>query len=246
MGNKTVYKFIVAASMMAVWTACSSPTQTDAAKNVPPASGPAGTAAPTGSAAAPGAGTPAPVAPVTPTPPPPPPPEPIEIAAGTPIAVRMNTTLSTKTSTAGETFTAELARPLVVDGKTIAPRGAVVTGVIASADDGGRVKGRAHIALRLTQIRLPDGSPVQVATNAPSFEAKGTKKRDAVGIGVASGIGAAIGAIAGGGKGAAIGAGAGAGAGTAGVMATKGAAAVIPAETVVTFKLRDTVRINLT
>jgi hypothetical protein len=156
----------------------------------------------------------------------------------------MNTTLSTKTSAAGEAFTAELAKPIVVDGKTIAPRGAVVTGVVASSDDGGRVKGRAHIALRLTSIRLPDGAPVQIATNAPSFEAKGTKKRDGVAIGVVSGIGAAIGAIAGGGKGAAIGAGAGAGAGTAGVLATKGAPAVIPAETVVTFRLTNAVRVS--
>ncbi len=52
-----------------------------------------------------------------------------------------------------------------------------------------------------------------------------------------TGAGAIIGAIAGGGKGAAIGAGVGAGAGTAGALATRGDPAVIPAGTVVKFKL---------
>jgi hypothetical protein len=68
--------------------------------------------------------------------------------------------------------------------------------------------------------------------------AKGTKKEDAVKVGVGSGIGAAIGAIAGGGKGAAIGAGVGAGAGTGVVLATKGDPAVIPSESALTFQLK--------
>lgn len=168
---------------------------------------------------------------------------PLVLPAGTRVAVRLNNTLSTKTASPGEAFTGELSQPLTVDGRQVAPRGATVTGVVASADDGGRIKGRAHIALRLTQIQLADGRSITVSTNSPSFFAPGSKKRDGIAIGVTSGIGAAIGAIAGGGKGAAIGAGAGAGAGTAGVLATKGKAAVIPAESVVTFQLRNSVNL---
>lgn len=168
---------------------------------------------------------------------------PLVLPAGTRVAVRLNNTLSTKTASPGEAFSGELSQPLTVDGRQVAPRGATVMGIVASSDDGGRVKGRAHIALRLTQIRLTDGREVAVSTNSPAFYAPGTKKRDGIAIGVTSGIGAAIGAIAGGGKGAAIGAGAGAGAGTAGVLATKGKAAVIPAESVVTFQLRNSVNI---
>ena len=52
-----------------------------------------------------------------------------------------------------------------------------------------------------------------------------------------TGAGAVVGAIAGGGKGAAIGAGAGAAAGVGTNMATRGKAAVIPAETLMEFRL---------
>jgi len=52
-----------------------------------------------------------------------------------------------------------------------------------------------------------------------------------------TGAGAIVGAIAGGGKGAAIGAGAGAATGVGTSMATRGKAAVIPAETLVDFRL---------
>ena len=55
--------------------------------------------------------------------------------------------------------------------------------------------------------------------------------------GIMTGAGAVVGAIAGGGKGAAIGAGAGAAAGVGTNMATRGKAAVIPAETLMEFRL---------
>jgi hypothetical protein len=192
---------------------------------------------------APGAGGPEAVAPVSKPAPAPPPPVAVVLPAGTRVAVRLSNTLSTKSSSPGEAFLGELSQPLTIDGQQVAPRGSQVTGVVASSDSGGRVKGRASLSLRLTQITLADGREVSVSTNAPAFFAPGSKKRDGIAIGITSGVGAAIGALAGGGKGAAIGAGAGAGAGTAGVLATKGKPAVIPAESVVTFQIRNDVNI---
>ncbi len=64
--------------------------------------------------------------------------------------------------------------------------------------------------------------PMRFETNTLTFEASGTKKKDARRIGIATGIGAAVGAIAGGGKGAVIGTAIGAGAGTGIVVATAG------------------------
>lgn len=171
-------------------------------------------------------------------------PVPITLAAGTKLTARMSSGLSTKTAAAGQTFAAELSQPLVVDGREVFPKGTTVTGMVVDSNPGGRVKGVAHLSIRLTEIRPEGLAPVKIATNAPMFQAKSTKKKDGVMIGIASGVGAAIGAIAGGGKGAAIGAGAGAGAGTAGVLATRGDAAVLPAETVVTFSLRDPVTVT--
>jgi hypothetical protein len=81
------------------------------------------------------------------------------------------------------------------------------------------------------------GNTLTVKTQSYSVDAESTKKKDTVRTGIATGVGAVIGGIAGGGKGAAIGAGVGAGAGVGTAMATRGAAAVIPTETLIEFTL---------
>ena len=158
--------------------------------------------------------------------------------------MRTTTTLSTKTHEPGQTFAASLEEPLIHSGRVIAPKGAEVEGRIVEADKGGRVKGRAELAVQLTSLRTADGHAVHIATNTVTQEAHGTKGKDAAKIGIGSGVGAAIGAIAGGGKGAAIGAAAGAGAGTGVVLATRGDPAVIPAETVLQFELHSPVTVS--
>lgn len=204
-------------------------------------------AAPVSAEAAPasgGAAMPPPAAAAPkPVPTPMPHPPPLVLDAGTNVRVRSTTTLSTKNNAAGDAFHGSLDAPLTVDGKVVAEKGAKVQGVVANADPGGRVKGVASISVRLTAIETDKGM-VSVKTNAIARQARTTKRNDAVKVGIGSGIGAAIGAIAGGGRGAAIGAGAGAGAGTGVVLATRGEPAVLPAESVLTFKLTDSVRVN--
>jgi len=183
-----------------------------------------------GSPAAGGSGAAAPVAAkVTPV-------APVTVAEGTELSVRTVQTLSTKTAENGQRFEATLREPLIVGNYVVAPKGARAYGVVANSDDGGRVKGRASLTVKLISLEV-NGTEADVTTSSVTHVAKGTKKEDAVKVGVGSGIGAAIGAIAGGGKGAAIGAGVGAGAGTGVVLATKGDAAVIPSETLLTFRL---------
>ncbi len=162
--------------------------------------------------------------------------KPVILPQGTRLRVRTTSTLSTKSTNTGEKFTGSLAEPLLVDGKTILPKGADVEGVVAEADEGGRVKGVASISLRLTSVEV-GGKQVPLKTSLYVKAAPATKKNDAVKVGVGAGIGAAIGAIAGGGKGAAIGAASGAGAGTGVVLATRGAPAEVPAESVISFRL---------
>lgn len=171
-------------------------------------------------------------------PPPPPKPKEYTVAAGTAIRARTTVALSTKTAATGSSFEASLVEPLAVDGVVLAPAGAAVTGVVALSDPGGRVKGRASIAVTLKSIATSSG-PVSVQTDSVGVEAKSTVKKDAVRTGIMAGAGAAIGAIAGGGKGAAIGAGVGGGAGVATTMATRGGPAVIPAESALTFHLKS-------
>jgi hypothetical protein len=158
--------------------------------------------------------------------------------------VRLTPTLSTATHNTGDTFEATLVEPVIVGHRTIAKRGATVEGKVVEADKGGRVKGRARLAVQLTQLETSNGQMVEITTHTVARQARATKKKDATKIGIGAGLGAAIGAIAGGGKGAAIGAAAGAGAGTGAVLATRGDPAVLPSETLLTFRLRDSAEIR--
>ena len=173
----------------------------------------------------------------------PPTPQVAVVPVGTPIKIRTGSALSTESAESGQTFQAALAEPLIVDGKQIAPKDAEVDAVIVDADKGGRVKGVASISVRLTKLHLNSGA-APIKTGVYTKEARATKKKDAVTVGIVSGVGAAIGAIAGGGKGAAIGAGSGAAAGTGVVLATRGEPAVIAAESLLTFRLTAPVTVD--
>lgn len=175
---------------------------------------------------------------------PPPPPRKLTIEAGTPLAVRTTGSMSTKNSQAGNRFEATLEGPLIVNGVTLAKQGAIVEGTVAQASQGGKVKGKAELSLRLDSLHLADGRVVKISTGAITQQAKSGMKKDLVRGGIMTGAGAAIGAIAGGGKGAAIGAGIGAGAGVGTAMATKGPAAEIPAEAQLNFRLSAPVTVT--
>jgi hypothetical protein len=177
-------------------------------------------------------------------PPAPPPPARVTVPAGTLLPVRLIEAVSSDRNHSGDTFTATLDEPLVVDGFVIAEKGARVEGRIIETQQAGRVKGLSSIGLELTRLNTADGQHVEIST--ASFTKTGPQSRgeDAAKIGGAAAIGAAIGAIAGGGKGAAIGAGVGGAAGTGGVMATRGKPAVLPSETKISFRLNNPVTIT--
>ena len=159
------------------------------------------------------------------------------IPSGTVIPIRTTTELSTSKLSNGSVFEALLERSLTVGGETLAAKGARVTGMVVSSDEGGRVKGVAGLVVTIRQIAGVRDQTIRVTTSNYAAEAESTKGRDAKRTAIMTGVGAAIGAIAGGGKGAAIGAGGGAAVGVGTNAATKGAAAVIPAETLIEFTL---------
>lgn len=177
---------------------------------------------------------------VAPAPSAPPAPVSYTIPAGTRIAVSLGQTLSSKTSQAGESFSATVAAPVSVNGHEVIPSGAPATGTVIDAKPLGRFKGGAILAVRLDSIRV-DGHTYEVATSAVERAEKGKGKRTAGFIGGGAGLGALIGGLAGGGKGALIGGLAGAGAGTAGTAFTGNKDLVIPAETRLTFRLTNSV-----
>jgi len=184
------------------------------------------------------------VPPDSPAPAPPQPPVQVTLRAGILLSARTVEGLSSERNQIGDTFTATLDQPLSVDGWVIAERGAHLEGKIVQSQRAGRVKGLSNLAIELTQLITSDGQRIPIETE--TFEKRGESStgQDAAKIGAVAAIGAAIGAIAGGGKGAGIGAAAGGAAGAGDVMLTRGKPAMLPAETHINFRLRNSVTIT--
>ncbi|MEO8594126.1 MAG: hypothetical protein ABI759_12465 [Candidatus Solibacter sp.] len=159
------------------------------------------------------------------------------IPSGTPVHVRLDSSIDTRVNRAGDGFTATLSQPIEVGGRVVVPTGTTFDGHVTTAAASGRYKGRAVLGLRLDSFSL-HGRRYPVRTSSVDRVSASHKKRNAVLIGGGSALGAAIGAIAGGGKGALIGAGAGAGAGTVGAGVTGKKEVGIVAETPLRFTLR--------
>lgn len=164
-------------------------------------------------------------------------PTPLIIPEGTPLAVRLNQSVSTKINRPGEHFSATLASPIIVDGKTLLKSGTQVMGTVRESAPSGRLKGRAILTLALTSVDT-EKRAIPITTTSRTSASGGHKKRNWAWIGGGSGTGALIGALAGGGAGAAIGAGSGAAAGLATAAFTGRQHVGIPAETLLTFRLR--------
>jgi hypothetical protein len=169
--------------------------------------------------------------------------KPLVVPAGTVLTVRLGQTVGSKISSAGQTFTATLASPVVVDGKTAIPSGASASGTVVDAKPLGRFKGGASLQLRLTSIAI-GGAEQSISTSSVVRIEKGKGKRTAVMAGGGAGLGALIGGLAGGGKGAAIGALAGGGAGAGGAAFTGNKDVVLPAESALSFKLEQPLEVK--
>jgi len=160
----------------------------------------------------------------------------ITLPSGTSLHVVLQQGVGTDSSSPGTMFSAVLADPVLVDGKTVLEKGSAVAGRVVDVQKAGRVKGKATLSLALTSVER-DGKAVQIETRTYVGVAKDNKKRDIAMIGGGAGVGTAIGAIAGGGKGALTGAAIGGAGGTGAVLATRGDDLHYPPETRLNFVL---------
>ena len=162
------------------------------------------------------------------------------VPAGTPIVVTLDQSVSSKDARVGQKVDGSVAQAVVVDGKTVIPKGSKVNLSVANVQASGRLKTPAKLWLKIDSVEV-NGKTYTVSSRWSGQTGPSHNKRNVVAIGGGTALGATIGAIAGGGKGAAIGAAAGAGAGTAGAAATGKKDITFPAET----KLRFTTKAEL-
>ena len=167
----------------------------------------------------------------------------LTIPAGTELAVRVNERIDVKHAVPGQHFSGEIVEPVMRNGAVVIPRGTPVGGRIDEAHRRGHFKGASVLELRLVSMRL-NGNDYGIDTRDTVRSKKGKGKRTAGFIGGLTGAGMLIGGLAGGGAGLAIGAASGAGAGTVLAGTTGNRDIVIPAESIVHFRLADQLVLN--
>src|SRR2546422_3361093 len=161
---------------------------------------------------------------------------PAAIPAGTPITIRLQSSVSSAASHAGDSFEAVLDEPIIVQGQTVAPRGTTVTGKVVGAKASGRLQDPGYLRLTLTEISV-NGKSMPMQTSSIFVKGGSHEKRNLEMIGGGAGAGALIGGLAGGGKGALIGTAVGAAGGTGVAYATGKKDVGFAAERRLTFRL---------
>jgi len=169
----------------------------------------------------------------------------VKIPAGTSLVIRINQHINVKNNRAGDRFTGEVAEGVVGagGGPVVIPRGTRVNGVLDAAHRRGHFKGASILELRLTSLTM-NGQQYALDTHDIVRTKKGKGKRSAAFIGGGTGLGMLIGGIATGGTGLLIGGLAGAGAGTGVAALTGNRDLDIPSESIVRFKLSDTLTLG--
>jgi hypothetical protein len=141
------------------------------------------------------------------------------LPTGTAVKMKLETTLATFSSKAGDPFQARVTEPVVMDGKTVIPIGTTVEGRVTKTNEPRRIAGKPTIAIFPENLVLPNGDRFMlnaslVDTNAHhgsdvnpegQFKGDGHDAKDLTEIGMGTGGGMLIGGLADGGKGFLIG-----------------------------------------
>ena len=185
--------------------------------------------------------------PEPPAPPPPPAPEFIDLTVPSDavLGLQIERTVSSELARVEDRVDARVTRDVRVGDRIAIPAGATVRGSVSEVDRGGRVKGKARLAIKFHTIVLADGTQLPLKTDPVVREGQSPGGESAAKVGGAAIGGAILGAILGGGKGAAIGGAVGAGAGTAAAMTNDRNPATLAAGTTVTVRMQAPITVTV-
>jgi hypothetical protein len=163
--------------------------------------------------------------------------------------VRLDTTLATFSSKAGDPFHGSLSQPVVLNGQTVLPAGTIVEGRVTKVSEPRRISGKPTIGILPEAVILPTGErhfldATLTDTNIPGtnvssegqFKGTGHDRRDQVEVGGGTAGGMLIGGLIGGGPGVLVGGAVGATSTTVHWLA-KHRSATLPAGTQLTLEL---------
>lgn len=160
----------------------------------------------------------------------------ITVPAGTRLVIRTNDSIDSSRHSAGHRFRGQLEGALVVDGVTVAPRGATVHGRITQATQAGRVAGSSELAAEFTDIMIDD-QLIPISTSGLAAQTGGEAGRTIGRTARATAVGGLIGGSSGARTGARVGAGAS--------ILTRGASINIPRGTIVETTLAAALTVSL-
>jgi hypothetical protein len=141
------------------------------------------------------------------------------LPTGTAVKMKLENTLTTFSTQAGDPFSARVTEAVVVDGKTVIPVGATVQGRVTKTSEPRRVAGKPTIAIFPEHLVLPNGDRFLLnatlvdtsarhgtdVNNEGQFKGEGHDGKDLTEVGMGTGGGMLVGGLAGGGKGVLIG-----------------------------------------
>jgi hypothetical protein len=161
------------------------------------------------------------------------------------LGLQIERTVSSELARLEDKVDARVTRDVRVSDRVAIPAGSTVRGSVTEVDRGGRVKGKARLAIRFHTIVLADGTQVALKTDPVVREGQSPGGESAAKVGGGAIGGAILGAILGGGKGAAIGGAVGAAGGTAAAMTNDRSPATLPAGTTVTVRMQSPVTVTV-
>lgn len=82
----------------------------------------------------------------------------LALPPGTPVYMKLETPISTRTNKMGDRFAGRVTQPVMLNAKTIIPVGAALEGKVIRAEEKRRVTGTPVIDLRPELITMPDGT----------------------------------------------------------------------------------------